>query len=211
MKERPIIFNEAMVKALLRGDKLRTRRVMNPQPEPKPDFPGEHWWPCKAVQSMVDAERGLRADDKHWKGLAATCCPLAEIGDHLYVRETVEEDNRGSVSYLRYRADGTTSEHHWDYNKGYAPSIHMRKQHARIWLEVTGIRAECLHQITEEDAELEGVKPAFTYPDWELGRVMSQPEYVAGFAKIWESTGEQWATNPWVWVLEFKILEHKAT
>ncbi|MGU3626491.1 Lar family restriction alleviation protein [Comamonas sp. C24C] len=27
------------------------------------------------------------------------------------------------------------------------------------------------------------------------------------FQEIWESTGDDWATNPWVWVIDFKRIE----
>jgi hypothetical protein len=205
MKERPILFNSKMVNAILSGKKLLTRRLITPQPTPHPDKPGKHWWPSKEVRSMVEAEEQLRADDPSWRGLAKACCPIAQVGDRLWVRESIECEIIKGNAVVKYKADGaTTGLHPWDYTKSYAPSIHMKKKHARIWVEVTDIRAEKLQDITEIDSQFEGVVAAFSYPNSE--RIMTTPEYRAGFARIWEETGGKWADNPWVWVIGFKVV-----
>lgn len=88
-KDRPILFNADMVRALLDGRKTQTRRVMKPQPEPTPDdYPGPkgHWWPCNTVQSMVHIEDEVQ-NGKEWSGFAAAICPYGQAGDRLWVRE----------------------------------------------------------------------------------------------------------------------------
>lgn len=202
MRELPVLFNAKMVNAILKGKKTQTRRLMKPQPKPDPNNKGKHVCPYDAAEMMVGAEDMLRADDPIWKGLAKSCCPIAQIGDHLYVRESIEVNRCGSVDFVQYKADGATSTHEWNYKKDYAPSIHMKKEHARIWLEVTDIRAERVQDISEWDAEHEGVAPAFLVPGTDI--VCSTPMYKYGFAKIWEETGGDWKSNPWVWVLGFK-------
>lgn len=50
-RERPILFNDQMVRAILDGRKTVTRRVMKPQP-----MPSKSWRPPLAVQGPpVDA------------------------------------------------------------------------------------------------------------------------------------------------------------
>jgi len=93
------------------------------------------------------------------------------------------------------------------------PSIFMPRWASRITLEVTGVRVERLHAITEEDARAEGVQPAES-----MSGGMSLPEYAphrptldyrAGFAALWRQINgaESWDANPWVWVVEFKRVE----
>ena len=85
------------------------------------------------------------------------------------------------------------------------PSIHMKKEAARIFLKVTNVRAERLRSITEKDAMAEGVfpEPPFSFPD----------TYCRGFQKLWDSLAEEstnWSANPWVWVYEFERVDHHA-
>ena len=64
------------------------------------------------------------------------------------------------------------------------------------------MRVERLHDITEEDARAEGVSYAPCTP---FGGGM----YGGAFAELWESiNGERapWASNPWVWVVGYKLL-----
>lgn len=86
------------------------------------------------------------------------------------------------------------------------PSIFMPRWASRITLEVTGVRAERLHAITELDALAEGVegKSVESVLDGQRGT------YVVGsardeFADLWRDINgaESWDANPWVWVVEF--------
>jgi len=91
MKERPILFNGPMVRAILDGSKTQTRRIMKPQPEPTPaDYPGPagHWWPSNIVQSMVHVEQELQNKHGSWSGFCPDVCPHGRIGDRMWVRET---------------------------------------------------------------------------------------------------------------------------
>jgi hypothetical protein len=77
------------------------------------------------------------------------------------------------------------------------------KQASRISLEITNVRVERLHAITEEDAIREG--SLSSAPSCEL-------DWSFGFSKacfktLWDSINKKkypWYSNPWVWVIEFK-------
>lgn len=74
---------------------------------------------------------------------------------------------------------------------GSGSPLHMPKWAARTWLEVTGVRAERLQDISEADAIAEGFASKFH------------------FVLCWESINGpgSWAANPWVWVYEFRRIE----
>ena len=126
MTERPILFTGAMVRALLDGSKTQTRRVMKPQPEPTPDDyrgPAGHWWPCRAVQSMVHVEQELRNDSNQWGGFAATSCPYGGVGERWWVRETwgvVSNDWDGSGNLVDWVPDRPATEiYEMPFGQGY--------------------------------------------------------------------------------------------
>lgn len=84
MRERGIIFNADMVRAVLNGSKTQTRRIMREQPEviPKEDEYGKpgFWIPFNAGKTMV------RNEDMY------IACPFGLKGDRLWVRETWSSD-----------------------------------------------------------------------------------------------------------------------
>jgi hypothetical protein len=139
MKERPILFSGAMVRALLDGRKTQTRRVIK-------------------SAGVADAQS---------LGAKAACCPYAE-GQKLWVRETFAYVGPGSGSELPdHVEERSRPENHLPANCWYratredepirwTPAIHMPRWASRITLEVTGVRIERLHAITEADAIDEG-------------------------------------------------------
>ncbi|MEP8859143.1 hypothetical protein ABKV83_11810 [Enterobacter asburiae] len=112
-----------------------------------------------------------------------------------------------------YAADGDFT---WGDDDGYEdgrscwkPSIHMPRAACRILLEVTGVRVERLNSISQEDAQAEGMeltgwRPTYSDPD-SGGEVWTPYD---NFAQLWESIygEESWKANPWVWVIEFKVV-----
>lgn len=100
----------------------------------------------------------------------------------------------------------------------------MPKSAARIWLKVTDVRCERLHDISDDDARAEGIKMykdehgRFRYKDYMTdARGYGHPEHdfpevgiaKTSFATLWQSIyGEEcWDNNPWVWVVEFERVE----
>lgn len=197
MTERPVIFNGEMVRAILAGRKTQTRRIMQPQPEQIPDKPGEYWWPAKRFESML---RLSYFNDPVAKELAADACPFGRIGDRLWVRETFGDCG---VRFV-YRAD--TDDGASCQVARWTPSIHMPRSACRLLLEISDVRAERLNDISEQDALAEGVddgtSPAAIATGW-----FEKPR--RAFRRLWERIygQESWNSNPWVWVVEFKLVQ----
>lgn len=205
MKERPILFNTAMVRALLAGTKTQTRRLVKP-PRNRPAFVlldhGNGWWPYQSD----DGESELCDDGMEHP----YTCPYGKPGDRLWVREAfsgphcmdatdecvaVRPSKWGEGSRIWYWADGNPTHGDWTRPR---PSIHMPRWASRILLEVTAVRVERLQDISEADAMAEGV-----------GALPIETRHAtpkADFQFLWESINGagSWNANPFVWVVEFK-------
>ncbi|HDU2881103.1 TPA: morphogenetic protein [Klebsiella pneumoniae] len=191
MKERGMIFNGEMVRAILDGRKTQTRR------------------PIKWKQTRF-TEIGEREDGSKWpwsEDAEHACdfwhpCPFGAVGDRIWVRETWARYNIDQNSYdIAYRA---TTPENWPEEGRWRPSIHMPRWASRILLEITNVRVERLNAISQEDAQAEGMeltgwRPTYSDPD-SGGEVMTPYD---NFAELWSSIyGEgSWKADPWVWVI----------
>ena len=199
MRERPILFNGEMVRAILAGAKTQTRRPIMPD-----------WWRC------------LDPDDAADRARAVTMCPFGRRGDRPWVRETWGYRSTAACSndgfksrthtihyraddarrhVLRYDDDGLPSQRDqrkdediWDYRdyldrywKAWRPSIHMPRWASRLTLEATDVGVERLQDISEADARAEGFEDR------------------AAFLRSW--AGIYGDGDPWVWVVSFKRVE----
>lgn len=215
MKERPILFSGAMVRALLDGSKTQTRRIVKPQPheDRAHDHVKEHesiftWWAGNLTLGVQHEAR----------------CPYGQPGDRLWVRETWLEDpeDDGTWAYTQYTGcKGSPlsdiprkfqKPEHCIYREGWdgcdlrwRPSIHMPRWASRMLLEIVSVRVELLQDIGEKDARAEGV----TIEDRNMaGYCAGQflPPSIRAYRDLWESINGagSWDANPWVWVVEFK-------
>ncbi|WP_424753723.1 hypothetical protein [Klebsiella pneumoniae] len=230
MKERGMIFNSEMVRAILDGRKTQTRRIMKEQPVLNGNFYevfGSAW--SKGMTS-IPAVPGHSL---------STRCPFGAVGDRIWVRETfcpVDDTQYGGEKWVDYRATPRYEASHpagWDSAPNDAealkwrPSIHMPRWASRILLEITDVRVERLNAISEEDAQREGVHTEV----WDQTVVArnyaardeffqfwseDMPHYVemnqlyrSSFRSLWESIygEESWKANGWVWVISFKLVE----
>lgn len=105
MKERPIIFNAEMVRAILDGRKTQTRRVMAVQPESNQFglFRISASTKCSDVGKYHWAESN--ATGTHQRSTIFSC-PFGAVGDRLWVRETWSDVNLEGTPAVAYRADG---------------------------------------------------------------------------------------------------------
>ena len=206
VKERPILFSGEMVRAILAGKKTQTRRVVK----------------CP----IWEDEEGLTRPPhvKHSYGSYGTvkACPYGALGDRLWVRETfavVTGPNRDEdpEEFFKKRL-GVTYAADWNEKAPFAwkPSIFMPRWVSRLTLEITEIRIERLQEISNEDAECEGVKADLTvgeFPGWQstapagMRRVIDTNFY-GPYRDLWEKINgpRSWEENPFVWVVTFKPL-----
>jgi len=209
MKERPILFSGLMVRAILDGRKTQTRRIIKPQPS-MVHF-GDHEALGWEGNICADGWLGVGVSRvKEWANYLK--CPYGKPGDRLWVRETwapMSTFDPSPETGAVYKADNYPSQSviacKWK------PSIHMPRWASRITLEITGVRVERLHDISEADAMAEGVERIDLSPR-KINGMQVHPlksSYFAAFMELWRSINgpESWAANPWVWVVEFRRCE----
>jgi hypothetical protein len=222
MKERPILFSAPMVRAILTGSKTQTRRVVKPTPQMVTD---KHIAPWEGDPAAL-----LRLLQQNKRG-----CPYGQPGERLWVRETWMPDAPRDGSWADVQFYGCKNSpldwipkrfrkpkhclHRatWDGHElvGWNPSIHMPRWASRILLEIVSVRVERLQDISEEDANAEGVElerccnVSSNSCGTHIGGCCGQPktiEPIDAYRELWNSINgaDAWDVNPWVWVVEFK-------
>ena len=84
----------------------------------------------------------------------------------------------------------------------------MPKGAARIFLRVTDVRAEQLHDITEEDAFKEGFRAGDQIGGGNSSRSgTARQSFMWTWQRLYDKGDHPWASNPWVWVYEFERCE----
>lgn len=189
---KPILFNTEMVKAILEGRKTVTRRLVKNKSN------------CTVSEPY-------------------------QVNDILYVRETwqswscaecdgydCEPDNNFYGDYCTEPKYLYKASHDETY-KGWKPSIHMPKEAARLFLRVTGVRVERLHDMKLVDYLAEGISnPCDTckrFPFDECDTCGREGTIGLRFAALWDSTIKAdrehygYTANPYVWVIEFEKLD----
>ena len=237
LPEKPILFSDAMVRAILAGRKTQTRRIVDPQPT-VPDADAifcshEDLW-FVVDKNNCDIVHPIKSAVQRWR------CRYGVTGTTLWVREAWSPDHAAFYPNfpIVHRADSidpresclTDVDHPgqvWSpeqkawYPFKWRPSIHMPRSACRLTLRVKNIRIERLSAITEEDALAEGIEkvPQSDGPH-EFGyRAPIDNAETYRFAKsafidLWDSiNGEdhktRWKANPWVWRIEFGKNENK--
>jgi hypothetical protein len=236
MKERPILFSDAMVLAILDGTKTQTRRVIKDQErfasyEEKTLEDG-----CFIISFAGYVGGGGEACARSM--LAERYCPYGQPGDRLWVREGLRREPR---DIWAYRADSCLIRPDekdrgaaivWAHHKesDHCSSIHMPRWACRIHLEVTDVRVERVQDISEDDAIAEGLAKItkddgrtwkYGIPDrdglpggddlgWQWIDWSVDPR--RAFSMLWDGInftrpGCSWDENPWVWRITFRKLD----
>ncbi len=184
-KAKPILFNTEMVKAILDGRKVQTRRIIT--------VPNDYTYYTYGIDKTISSKTfnktvAIFNTPKHsWINLVS---PMREyfaskynVGDILWVRESaividydVQPDRHNIQIKYQFKSDGEIRILHdiperfievgdpntlpnWiKLHKG-VPNGCI-KEMARIFLKVTNVRVERLQDISKEDAIKEGIKRA---------------------------------------------------
>lgn len=214
-KQHPILLTGDMVKSIREKRKTQTRRPVR--------FPAG-----TRAEDVASLTRGWfwnawNYNIRHWQCGDEFIHPNYQVGDDLYVREAFQFVETQYDGYcICYRADGEirkilyNEEDDWGNPKGcygignpvkdffegpWRPSIHMPRWAARLIMPVTEIRIQRLDDITEEDAQAEGVTPGKE----------SCNDYRCAFLRKWDELygkrGLGVENNPWVFAVTFQPCE----
>lgn len=194
MKAKPILFRTDMVRALLEARKTVTRRIIKYSAS---DIYKSACFHGRWHEGMYTDNLPQSLIDWYCKEVKR---PPYEPGDILYVRETWCNVNKPEYEpEYYYFADTKYVEDYCPSEWKWSPSIHMPKEAARIFLKVTGVRAERLKVIIEDPPgpNNQAVREGFIYGC----------DFIAAWNRLIKPADLDkygWDANPWVWVIEFK-------
>lgn len=227
---KPILFNTAMVQAILEGRKTTTRRII--KVNSSLDFIG-----CSS-EDGCEFNRAAFGKGSFDKLLDAKITDRLKAlympGNILYVRETWMiqsiKNYEKNIKFL-YKAEPNPKLNEvnvsdkryeellkYECKNGWQPSLFMPKEAARIFLKVKDVRVERLQDITEDGCLDEGMsqklRTQLGYASEESQERFNLIQAKDTFRKVWRSTLKKyqidqygWAANPWVWVIEFERCE----
>lgn len=218
--ERPILFSGPMVRAILDGRKTVTRRIVRGVVESGGAYSTEAWERGEMPRCPYGSSGDRLWVRETWmpraapygiesfsNGVIYAATPNAGGGYAVHARESHADQ------IARLSKPGFT----WH------PSIHMPRWASRLTLEVVGVRVERLQEITEEDAIAEGAQRFDNLPSthpygqdarWSMEAPTATDQCLGSarmaFANLWDklnSLRAPWASNPWVWRVEFRRVQ----
>ncbi|MCH9563903.1 morphogenetic protein [Klebsiella pneumoniae] len=204
MKERGMIFNGEMVRAILDGRKTQTRRPVKFPVHDKNlgcELSGNELAGELSAGNYLNSAFGKPGDRiwvrETWQAIHDYCDENGHVDERRYARSIPR--HRGNYWHPVYE-EAWGNESREDREFPWRPSIHMPRWASRILLEITDVRVERLKSISDGDAIREGCSTA----DMKSGDCVADV-----FARLWASIygDESWNSNPWVWVIEFKRVE----
>ena len=218
---KPIIFSTDMVKAILEGRKTQTRRIIKGQAS-------LNFFSGRADDTDGDStDLGIEwRDDTLWfwnieypeEGGLSIKCPYGQVGDKLWVRENwwvhlrydhLKPRELPDLQHLQNGIEYMADQDKPTWAGRTRVARFLPKRFSRITLEITGIRVERLQEITEDDAKAEGAPSIMLRGKDEqpFDSVIPSIWYEDKWDSLNAKRGYGWDTNPWVWVIEFKVCE----
>lgn len=197
-KTRGLLFHGHLVRAILERRKKKTRRPMEPQPEPNGTWDAK-LGDFRCLNDYYPPSATL------WKGgwLGGDAgeewaCPHGVVGDRIRVRESYRF-GRGydalpprevpTIAKVHYEADGQAPE----WAGKLRPSIFIPAWASRIEIPIVSIAVEQLDTMTNEEARAEGYEA--------IPRASESDQ----FHNSWDATYPlfKMESRPWVWVIGF--------
>ncbi len=146
-------------------------------------------------------------------------CPYGAVGDKLWVRESWQAFMNAAWESDRIDDEAPGFWHEFPHPKPvgghvlyaatdpamtmcagwkWLPSIHMPRWASRLTLEITEVRVQRLHDISEADAWAEGI----TQGEYQVALGSA----VGACSILWERINGvgSWDANPWVWAVSVK-------
>lgn len=199
-KERPIALTAQEVNAVLAGDKTQ-HRVPIKMRYGSPDFLGSR--DCNKSDPSLWGWDNF--EDSETRVLSNEPCPFGVIGDRLWVQEpTLAIEDVGWIGPVFVASDAGRNAIDWGYgpydDPDHIPACELTYnkpddlsyEDSRLLLEITDISIERVQDITLGDSLKEARDGLMDFA-----------------ADYWmPKHGEAaWFTNPWVWVIEFKVIK----
>lgn len=196
-REHGLLFTGAMVRRLLVGAKVQTRRALTARNSSATLTAGDR------PVAFNFARLGLDADLREWsmlgdgfegppflyardeaRALTVRLRSRVQPQDVLWVRETWASADFEREVYFRASHGAAPCPAAW------RSPIHLPRRLARLLLAVHDVRLERVREISEADAVAEGC-----------------PDGRAEFFELWKSINgpASLAADPWVWVYKFKV------
>jgi len=236
-----ILFNECLFPRVVDGTKTQTRRIMKPQTADsykltelnciEDDKPMVYYgfYTKEQYDKLSEWHKttknytfmGKEYNRKHF------AYPRFKVGERVFLKEPCKiltvMNGIGVIRYQdkaekRFEADFVMKiVNQQDKSKtGYANK--MPEWAARYFIEITGVSAERLQDISDEDCFKEGIKIDRTFPDDEViylnglqgfKKAKGEKHYKTpreAFAALIDKTCGKgtWKSNPFVWVYDFK-------
>lgn len=206
-----IMFSEryGLEQAVLAGTKTMTRRII------PIDLYNQTDWKAVAegdFEAVVDGE-GYYHDIRN--------CGKYRIGEEVAIAQPYKND--GVLTYNAYNEDGTAREdgllRHKEMlgSKGYRNKMFVKAEYMPHRIRITGIKAERLQDITEQECICEGIKikkgnrngerpfGEFTFDGWDDYSFTAREAFAALIDRI--SGRGTWQSNPWVYAYTFELIK----
>jgi hypothetical protein len=183
------VFTEPLFHKVVSGQITQFREIINPQP----DFISENLHFAKKNNGDI-------------------ILPAYGAGEKLYLKEPyIAFESKGIMKVLRKYNEVKNIQDmlKWEY------TFSMPAEYARFFIKITGVRAERLRNISDEDCMKAGIEAYDYYEEYMDSSICSYGNGVEdgfeypceAYAALIDSISGKgtWESNPFVWVYDFKL------